>query len=124
MTQSAKQRHTLGPWTAEDKLNERLQFSIKGADGFSVCGVDHRAGVFSGHGSRKDAMSRRPQGQSEAWLNATLIAAAPELLDALTKLVDRNFTFFMGGMVGSDKKITSDEILAARAAIAKATGNA
>jgi hypothetical protein len=38
--------------------------------------------------------------------------------EALHALTDRNFTFFAGGMVGADKKITRDEVLAARAAIA------
>jgi hypothetical protein len=45
-----------------------------------------------------------------------------ELVEALRALVDRDFTFFCGEMLGATRKITRDEVLAARAAIAAATG--
>lgn len=51
-----------------------------------------------------------------------LIAAAPELLQALRALVARNFTYW-GGFV-CDSNISEDEVAFARAAIAKATGSA
>jgi fructose-specific phosphotransferase system component IIB len=47
-----------------------------------------------------------------------VIEALKQAREALHALTDRNFTFFAGGMVGADKKITRDEVLAARAAIA------
>lgn len=37
--------------------------------------------------------------------------------DCLKALVDRDFTFFSGAMVGASKKITRDEVLAARRAL-------
>ena len=40
-----------------------------------------------------------------------------ELTEALRALVDRDFTFFCGEMLGATRKITRDEVLAARAAI-------
>lgn len=50
-----------------------------------------------------------------------LLAAKQEELDkmreALAGLVDRDFTFFSGQMIGASKPITRDEILAARAAL-------
>ena len=42
-----------------------------------------------------------------------------KLAEALNALVDRNFTFFAGGMVGADRKITREEVLAAREALAQ-----
>jgi hypothetical protein len=38
---------------------------------------------------------------------------------ALKNLVDRDFTFFSGAMVGANKKITRDEVLAARDALSQ-----
>jgi len=40
------------------------------------------------------------------------------LREALNALVDRNFTFFSGTMVGADKAIRQKEVQAARAALA------
>ena len=47
-------------------------------------------------------------------------ALVEELAKALATFVDRDFTFFDGGMVGASKKITREEVLAARATLAKA----
>lgn len=44
--------------------------------------------------------------------------AADRLAEALRALVNRRFTFFKGGMLGADKKITRDEIVAAHEALA------
>ena len=51
--------------------------------------------------------------------HAKLIAAAPELLATLKKLVDRDFTFVDG--VG-EENIGCEDVMAARNAIDKATG--
>jgi hypothetical protein len=43
---------------------------------------------------------------------------AEELAQALEAIVDRNFTFFDGGMIGADRKITREEVLKARDVLA------
>lgn len=52
--------------------------------------------------------------------NARLIAAAPELLSALQRIADRNLTYLSGKVMGD--QISYEDVAAARAAIAKATG--
>jgi hypothetical protein len=60
----------------------------------------------------------------EAYGEITRLAAVnAELVAALTAIVDRDFTFFSGAMVGASKRISYDEIRAGRAAIARATGS-
>ena len=54
--------------------------------------------------------------------DARLIAAAPDLLESLRKFVDGHFTYFGDKVIGSDSRITKDDIARARAAIAKALG--
>ena len=66
-----------------------------------------------------DADGEIGDGWEEAWSNARLIAAAPEMLEALSLLVDQydsSGDFTMGG------NLTNEPFLMARAAIAKATG--
>ena len=46
-----------------------------------------------------------------------------DLLAALRAIVDRDFTYFDGVVVGAQRDITFAEVHAARAAIAKATGS-
>lgn len=47
-------------------------------------------------------------------------ALVRQMREAVNALVDRDFTFFSGQMIGASKKITRDEVLAARATIAAA----
>ncbi len=45
------------------------------------------------------------------------MSAIDQVTAALRALVDRNFTFFSGAMIGADKAITRDEVLVARRAL-------
>jgi hypothetical protein len=54
----------------------------------------------------------------EAAAIAELREEIERLRSALHALVDRDFTFFGGAMVGADRKITRAEVLAARDALA------
>ena len=95
MTQTA---HTPGPWKINWQMHNLRIFQDKG-DTWNIASI---------------ASTRREKTEQEA--NAALIAAAPELLAALqaiTAAMPLN-----GGMVRFD----GDELAAARAAIAKATG--
>lgn len=96
-------KHTPGPWFANGEFIGTIE-----SDSQTVAYV-------SSHRNRK----LRPLDEEAA--NARLIAAGPELLEALRALVDRDFTYFDGAVIGAATKITRDEVLAARAAIAKAT---
>lgn len=69
-----------------------------------------------------------PEHDEESTANARLIAAAPELLEALSKMVDR-ITYYAELKSGEIPNIedwaytyNSGDMIAARAAIAKATG--
>ncbi|MDQ3040040.1 MAG: hypothetical protein M3R16_09630 [Pseudomonadota bacterium] len=59
--------------------------------------------------------------ESEQWANARLIAAAPDLLEALNGLLG---AASLGAATGKPFAIDSPGIVAARAAIAKANGAA
>ena len=100
----SEMKHTPGPWFGRPHHNP-----------VGICGCDEVglqiAFITSASEERRD----------EFKANARLIAAAPELLEALRVLVDRDFTYFDGAVIGAATKITRDEVLAARAAIAKAT---
>lgn len=54
--------------------------------------------------------------------NARLIAAAPDLLDALLRIANRDLTYVDGSVCGGI--ISAEDILFARGAIEKATGGA
>jgi hypothetical protein len=90
-------QHTKGPWkfgsSNDDSVYKR---NIGGSDGYHVA-------VAS---SRED---------DEVDANARLIAAAPDLLEALQSIVDMDVAYQRGPKV-------EDAVEVARAAIAKATG--
>ncbi len=93
--------HTPGPWMATRSLH------------------DSRVVICTEHGHRIDVASTYAGGCGvPVEANARLIAAAPELYMALKVIVDCMPKD--GGMV----RLDGDELAAARAAIAKATGNA
>lgn len=92
---------TPGPWTG-------LPFH----ECIAICrqeDADLRLGFIS---------SPNPERMAEGRANAFLIAAAPDLLEALIAMVKEY------GQLGAEDLDYSDEVLAARAAIAKALGEA
>ena len=95
-------KHTPGPWDVDEG-----DFGI-----YQIETSDQIAEVFSHH----------PPEELEA--NARLIAAAPELLGALTALLDEAEDVFvcMADATGIDRHNLPPPYLAARAAIAKAEG--
>jgi hypothetical protein len=96
-----KTQHTPGPWKFGSKTDGDLyKRNIAGVDGYHVAAVS----------SRDD---------HEVDANARLIAAAPDLLEALQDLFDADMEHVLMGD-GKDDQI--EAIAKARAAIAKATG--
>jgi hypothetical protein len=100
-------KHTPGPWVVTDKDNG-IEFGVDTAGGeWGICTVAGGAGETLKHDS-----------QDASAANARLIAAAPELLDALKALVG---LARMGAAPLSDYKAA---LRVADEAIAKATGTA
>ena len=116
-------KHTPGPWVLET-----LRTS---------CGICHKVGPFPGRHDNDeprhaclyaDYPSKHNPADAELEANARLIAAAPDLLEALIKYMDAIDMFDKAskdginyhGAVGN--RLATEEI--ARAAIAKATGKA
>jgi hypothetical protein len=94
-------KHTPGPWTVDD--GETLR--IRGADKSSVCTINWLT-----------LTSRRLA--PEGYANARLIAAAPDLLDALLRLVAR---IEVNGGIGEYTAGPAFVMQSAYDAIAKAT---
>ena len=96
-------QHTPGPWILTTEPTEvegvNVHFSIDSHTHISICGGQSQEHM-------KDAIY-----EDECRANARLIAAAPELLEALKELVEY--------MAAAGFDVSLD---AARAAIAKATG--
>lgn len=67
---------TPGPWKLTANLNGHMEFPITDETGFPVAGVIACSSVKSGYGEMADAISRSPEGQTEAWENGKLIVAA------------------------------------------------
>ena len=101
--------HTPGPWFAyQNTIDAWGVETRRDRDDESWTSTGLGAAIVHGIG---DDTERRTRGNEEA--NARLIAAAPELLEALEKLHER---YVMA--IGNE----GPEALAARAAIAKARG--
>lgn len=66
----------------------------------------------------------RPIGEEEAKANARLASASPNMLRALQRLIDRYVGLVESGDAGFWDAEAEQEVIAARAAIAKATGAA
>lgn len=102
-------KHTPGPWAfyTEPQPNG---CPIVGARGLMVCMLAHTV--------------NQPEQRGEALANAALIAAAPDLLEALRN-ADKLITQLMPGVrhiVLQDYGFLNDTLMANTAAIAKATG--
>ena len=93
-------KHTPGPWSANGKANE-ADYVVRDQNGHAL------ASVFL------------PTNVLEAEANARLIAAAPDLLEALQGIVAADFESVPRTAVYRAVKLLQDE---ARAAIAKAEG--
>ena len=104
-------KHTPGPWEWSDKYrtsdNKRNTWSLLGKDGY---------GILSCDGDANSPQSLGASGEA----NARLIAAAPELLEALQMAR----TYMKYPRDASDALVTAHNkaIYAVDAAIAKATG--
>ena len=128
-------KHTPGPWSLPDSSSQNIfggeiSVDVLDVDGFPIADVQFEPILHNwterfprmkhwadGAESGKTVKTRDPE---EAIANARLIAAAPELLDAL-KLLDEAFCAYdYGTREGRDKGRAA--LVAARAAIAKAEG--
>jgi len=99
-------KHTPGPWIAAAAISSVVGLPVVAGKGSLICNVNHAHDPLHGKVAGDDAFNR------EALANANLIAAAPDLLDALRNLV----------AVQPNLMANSAEIADARAAIAKAEG--
>lgn len=96
-------KHTPGPWQINAISNEREKISIIDAD---MCFV-------------AEVWKTYVNGESRQQANASLIAAAPELLEACQALLD-GILFTRGASMSEDRRRTLTTI--ARQAINKAEG--
>lgn len=99
----AEMKHTPGPWFAA-RSQGRGVLSVHSETTW-ICGE------IENHIASK-----------EAWANAHLIAASPELRDALDRLLARYVGLVESGDAGFWNAEEEDEVIAARAALAKAEG--
>lgn len=99
-TETTRTQHTPGPWTAKPHGNHCFLMSENAQGFYCVCDVD----------------TATEQGRA----NARLIAAAPDLLEALTELVTRRER--ASAKVGGSPDGSDNRYARARAAIAKAEG--
>lgn len=78
-------KHTPGPWVVHDHPTDPYQYGhhVTTADGLTVCSVTYQLPVSTPHGVE----------EATRVANARLIAAAPELLEALTKAVEETEQF-------------------------------
>ena len=112
-----KPKHTPGPWVyARGVVAGEAVYIVAEHDrydGTGLCtvhtGNPHKAGSYRGESARA------------AKANAALIAAAPDLLEALQRMVSHTKKYFdIGSVGGLEAQILAD----AEVAIAKATGGA
>lgn len=110
-------KHTKGPWTLLPAESDKDYLRIRGTQ------LGGRYKVANVHQWRYEGMpdSIRQHDDAESMANARLIAAAPELLEALKNLDD-----YVSNNISTDYPIGIDlngkPFKNARAAIAKATG--
>jgi hypothetical protein len=101
-------KHTHGPWT--DSTIDPYTFAINAPGGDSDLGYRSWAELATVYGSKDDGIPGHRKGEA----NARLIAAAPELLEALA-----SFVFVLDHGNGPDLRKAYER---GKAAIAKAEG--
>lgn len=111
-------KHTPGPWTLLPEEADKDYLRIRGTrlgGRYKVANVNHirYEGVHAVVRERDDA---------ESMANARLIAAAPELLEAL-KGLDEAYCRAGTPLTREERHEDRKRLIAARAAIAKATGD-
>jgi hypothetical protein len=107
--------HTPGPWSVviDDSGDRPVSVpSIQAAEEYD-CAIVHWDGFWQEHW-------QSARGNREMRANARLIAAAPDLLEALQAILADCGEAMLDGYV--ENSLHSDEVNAARAAIAKASG--
>ena len=102
MTSTAT-KHTPGPWTVHNPVNWAMA-QVAGKDGHSVA-------MLCANGKNAE---RGPA-------NLALIAAAPDLLEALQKIIDMNVQYCIDRYGDASKAEDMSCVAVARAALAKAT---
>lgn len=108
-----KLTHTPGPWFLEGNWNPEAEAELGGwVSCFPPAGVP----VFE----LTPVVGKR----EEICANARLIAAAPEMLEALQKIVDMNVQYAIDRFGDASQAESMSCVTIARAAIAKATGHA
>lgn len=112
-TEAEKIEHTPGPWTIEDPMGADIGLSVV------QCGLEAYEWEFIAMVSRSDWVDGAHMGRQhfispeEQIANARLIAAAPDLLDALRGLVNA---------VGRKPSIVHEAVRKAEVIISKAEG--
>lgn len=99
-----KTKHTPGPWETGTQTKGSTTLVSRIETGFAV------------------AEMRNVHFREEAEANARLIAAAPELLEALQTFLTEYVQLVESGDAGFWNADEEEKVIAARAAIAKATG--
>lgn len=96
--------HVPGPWMAATGISSVVGLPVVAQQGRLICNVNHAHDPLHGKAPGDDAFNR------EALATARLIAAAPDLLDALSALLWAQPNYMA----------KSEEVANARAALAKA----
>jgi len=103
----SEKQHTPGPWVAGGpRYDNKPRVWVADSQGRSIAYMDR---VYYGE-------------PGNALANATLMAAAPDLREALERLLDRYTGLINSGDAGFWNPETEAEVIAARAALARATG--
>lgn len=114
-----KHKHTPGPWEVVNGLDVFTGLGARNAAGVEAAENDgwHIADCDMGPSSTREGEADIPHAEKLA--NARLIAAAPELLEALNIA-----ELFMSGFEGDSMQVEIEgQLRKIRAAIAKATGS-
>lgn len=113
-------KHTPGPWLIE-KAGELFDADNRHAY-FSKYNISCGSTKTSHENYYRIASVSNANNSSQNWQNAVLIAAAPDLLEALEDCVNRMRSYL--GLLKCDDEFIARETQIASAAIAKATGAA
>jgi ketosteroid isomerase-like protein len=101
-------KHTPGPWRNEGGISATWE----DGEEVQVCALFTTKWTYT----EPDAHAKNDRMRRESEANARLIAAAPELLEALEAV--------MSGQIGGTPDLDAERFQKARAAIAKARGEA